>query len=204
MSGTREQTRLQDLLDGLLPENLAAEVHQELETDPDLNREFRWMQAVHSLLSEPLDVDPPANLESSILGALQARRLQPARWSLRLPRWAENSLVLAGATGLAMIIGVGRIAGADWAAPWVGRATVGVADAVSFAAQMVVGTRELDWALRLVSTFSQAGWTILGSSTDALLLVGVISTAMALLTAWGLTRGTRLLKGGTFHAHLLS
>jgi hypothetical protein len=205
MSGTRDQARLQDLLDGLLPEDLAKELVQELESDPETRLDFRWMQAVHSLLSEPLDVDPPADLETSILAAVRDRRRQAtSRWALRLPRWAENSLVLTGATGLAAVIGVGRLAGVDWAASWLGRATVGLADAVSFAAQLVVGTRELDWTLRLASTLSQAGWTVLGSSAEPLLIVSLISVTLGLLTAWGFSRGTRILKGGPYHAHLLS
>ncbi len=205
MSGARDQDRLQDLLDGLLSPSEAEELERAVQADPALRQEQEWMRAVHRLLDEPLDVDPPAGLHQDILAAVRAASLapEPARrkW---LSRRTENALVLCGAVALSMAVGLGRVTGLDWVAPWVGRVIVGAADGVSLLTRLAMSVQELEWTVRLASTLSDAGLTLLGTSSDLLTFVGVASVLTTTILAWGLTRGGRLLKGGVGHAHLLS
>jgi len=209
MNGAPIPSRLHDLLDGALSPAAEAALRAELESDRDLARQLARAEALHALLSEPLDVDPPPGLTVSILAAVRgdsARRFS----LLRLPGWAENALVLGGAAGVAGVLALVKTLGAGWAAPWIGRLTVGAAEAVEVAKTAAVGTqgsvRHMDWALRLVETLSGAGWKALGSSADLLMVCAVVSLVLTTTAAWMLWPQARLarVKGGSGHAHLLA
>lgn len=207
MSGPRHPFRLHDLADGTLPPREARELRDALDRSPELRREFREVQALHALLSHSLDRDPPADLTVRILAAVREDRARRAR-ILRLPGWAENALVLSGAGALAAVVAVGRAVGANWAAPWLGRLSVGAAEAVEVAKVAAIDTQgsvqHMDWTIRLVTTLTQAGWTVVGSSADVLLTGAALLLSLAGVTAWALARHDRLGKEGVGHAHLLA
>jgi len=206
MSGPRDPFRLHDLAEGVLPPREEAALRDLMAGDDEARREYASIRALHALLREPLDLDPPADLTVSILAGLREDRARRSR-ILRLPGWAENLLVLGGAASLAALVTAGRMAGASWAAPWLGRLSVGAAEAVEVAKTAAIDTQgsvqQMDWTLRLVTTLSQAGWTALDSSAGVLVACAAISLTMGLLTAWALARHGRLAKGGAGHAHLL-
>ena len=209
MNGAPIPSRLHDLLDGVLSPEAEAALRAELETDRDLAGQYARAEALHALLSEPLDVDPPADLTVGILAAVRGESSR--RFSLfRLPAWVENTLVLGGAAGVAGVLTVVRMTGAGWAAPWIARLTVGAAEAVEVATTAAVDTqgsvRQMDWALRLVETLTGAGWKALGSSADLLAVCAVASLLLATTAAWMLWPQARLarVKGGSGHAHLLA
>ncbi|MBZ0267767.1 hypothetical protein K8I85_06395, partial [bacterium] len=202
-------SRLHDLLDGALSPEAEAALRAEMESDRDLAGRYARAEALHAFLSEPLDVDPPADLTVAILAAVRADSSR--RFSLlRLPAWAENTLVLGGAAGVAGVVALVRMLGAGWAAPWIGRLTVGAAEAVEVAKAAVIGTQgsvqHMDWALRLLETLSAAGWKALGSSADLLAVCALVSLALATAAAWMLWPQARFarVKGGGGHAHLLA
>lgn len=209
MNGAPIPSRLYDLLDGVLSPEAEAAVRAEMDGNPDLAGQFARAEALDAFLSEPLDVEPPDGLYLDILDAV--RTDSSRRFSLlRLPAWAENALVLGGAAGVAGVLATLRLAGAGWAAPWIGRLTVGAAEAVEVAKTAAVDTqgsvRHMDWALRLVETLTQAGWKVLGSSADLLAVCAVVSLLLGATAAWMLRPQARLarVKGGSGHAHLLA
>lgn len=209
MNGAPIPSRLYDLLDGVLSPEAEAALRAEMDGNPDLAGQYARAEVLDAILSAPLDVDPPADLSLSILEAVRADSARRFRL-LRLPAWAENTLVLGGAAGVAGILATLRLAGVGWAAPWIGRLTVGAAEAVEVAKTAAVDTqgsvRHMDWALRLVETLTQAGWKALGSSADLLMVCAVASLVLGTTAAWMLWPQARLarVKGGSGHAHLLA
>lgn len=206
MSGLRDPLRLHDLVDGVLPPREEAELLDRLERDPAARREYDTIRALHTLLRESLDQDPPGDLTLRILAGVREDRARRSR-IFRLPGWAENLLVLGGTASLAALVTLGRAVGVSWAVPWLGRLTVGAAEAVEVAKTAAVDTQgsveHMDWTVRLVTTLSQAGWTALGSSAGVLAAGAGLTLTMGLLTAWILWRQGRLAREGAGHAHLL-
>ena len=198
--------RLHDLVDGVLPPAEEAALRDELRAQPALAREHDRVRAMHDLLNHSLDMDPPVDLTLKILKSVRTDRARRSR-IFRVPNWAENTLVLGGAASLAAIVATGRALGAGWAAPWLGKLSVGAADAVGVAKAAAVDSQvsvaQMDWTVRLLGTLSGAGWKAIGSSADVLLVGGVMALVLTVVAGWALSRGGRFLKGGVGHAHLL-
>ncbi|MFN8179111.1 MAG: hypothetical protein U0167_14370 [bacterium] len=194
--------RIQDLLDGLLTPAEEAELRALLAERTDLARELKEMTAVVSLLDTPLDVAPPPDLVARVLAATRAEA--PRRAWRRLPARIENSLVLAGAVGLAgLVAAFGRAAGPS-GAEWIARGIVASTRLFSFVKVAVVDLAEWDWAIRLLQTLGRASATV---GTSALPLLSLSLVALAITALLGVTwlRGTRSLRTGGFgHAHLLA
>ncbi|GJM45571.1 MAG: hypothetical protein DHS20C21_24130 [Gemmatimonadota bacterium] len=207
MNEHRDIFRLHDLLDGSLSRSEEAALRESLQQDDRLRAELRELEAVRDLLSRSLDLEEPADLRVGILAAVRADRARRARM-FRLPGWFENALVLSGAATLAGLVTFGRALGGDWAAPWLGRLSVGAVEALGLAKTAAVGTQgslaQMDWVVGVLRTLSNAGWTVVGSSSDVI-LVGAIVAALLAGSCWMLLRhGRRGLSGGMGHAHLLA
>ncbi len=206
MNGHRDTFRLHDLLDGSLSGAEEVALRESLQRDGRLQAEYREIFAVHILLNSPLDLEVPVDLRDGILEAVRADRARRSR-VFRLPSWAENTLILGGAAALAGFVAAGRALGADWAAPWLGRLSVGAVEALGVAKTAAVGTHgslvQMDWAVHLLRTLSGAGWTVLGSSADVLVGLGVVSVLLAGAGGWVLLRNARGLREGMGHAHVL-
>lgn len=205
MTGYRHITKFHDLLDGQLSISDAEELRVALEANPALEREFRQITAVHVLLGESLDIEPPPGFGADILAAVDADRQRRAR-IFRLPSWAENSLVLAGAAALAGFVAFGRQAGSQVAVPWLGKLGVSAVDAVGVAKSVAVGTQgtlaQLDWLARLAGTLGGAGWKALGTSADVLVVYALVSLVLTSAMGFVFARKGRGLKGGIGHAHM--
>lgn len=196
---------LQDYLDGLLPPARAAEVEALVREDPAWSREHREMVSVLSLLDTPIDVEPPADLESRIFAAIAA---DASRRRFRIPVRVERALVLAGAAGVAAFVaGVGRVLGPVEPAGWVGRLVVAATSGLGRFTETVVSTGatlgQLDWVARLLGTLSGAGRTVLASSAEPILALAVVALASGAVLAWMLMRAERSRQGGLPHVHLV-
>jgi hypothetical protein len=195
--------RLEDYLDGLLPEGERARVEQFLGTNPDWQREHRVLRAVHALLRARLDVQPP-DLLPGVLAAVEAR----AARRLKIPARLENGFVLAGAAAVAaLVLVVMRFAPAQ-PEGWLARAAVVGASALGAAKDAVLGIAgsivELDWIARLVPTLVDAFGTVLRSSAEPLMTVAFATLAIGLTAVVLLARGERALRGGGTHVGLLA
>jgi hypothetical protein len=193
------EERLQDLLDGLLSPSEEAELRARLGRDPALARDLAARQAVHDLLSAPLDVRAPEGLTARILTAVREDRIRRARL-IRLPERVEQALVLAGAAGLAAVVaGVVRTLDQGPSTPLVGRVAVGAGQAIGYLTGLLTDAissfLQLDWLVRLVPTLGEAAWTAFDSSAGALGLVPLFALGATGVVALILLRASRRERG---------
>ena len=208
MSGHDRNDRIQDLLDGLLAPADVAEVEELVRTDPQWEAEHREMRSLHALLDEYLDVAPPADLAPSVLKAVTSDRVRRRVW-WRMPARLENTLVVAGASALALAVFGGPRLLSSGGEGWPGRAAVSLTQAftggLDRVAQLATSTTQLDWLGRLLTTLSDAARTVVASSAEPLLLLSASAIVLTGLVAWVLVKsekGPR--EGGLRHAHLVA
>lgn len=192
--------RLHDLLDGRLTPAEEAEFARARREDPALEREYRELAAVASLLDQSLDVDPPADLLPSVLRAVRAERAAAAP-RRRMPAWAEHLLVGAGACALAAVVAAGRVVGPEM----IGGAVVEGARGFGLAKTAVMDLAQWDWTLRLLVTLGRAAGTVLGSSAGPLLGISLAALTVATVFGFVMLHGVRSARsGGLGHAHVLA
>lgn len=191
--------RLHDLLDGRLTPAEEAELARARREDPALEREYRELAHLTSLLDQSLDVDPPADLLPSVLRAVRAQQAVAAR--RRLPARAEQMLVGAGACGLAALVALGRF----FAPEVIGGAVVEGARGFGLAKTAVMDLAQWDWTIRLLGTLGRAAGTVLGSSAGPLLGISLAALGVATVLGLVLVHGVRSSRsGGLGHAHVLA
>ena len=199
-----DRRRIQDLLDGLLGPAQEAAVRRQIAADPDWQREEKEARAVLAFLDLPLDVPTPADLAPSVMKAVTVDRAR-RRFRFRLPARIENSLVLAGTAGLAALVASApRFLAADGTTGWLGRVALGAAQSLTGGidglVNVVASVSHLDWFARLVTTLSGTARTVVTSSAQPILFLGLSALVFTVLVAFVLVRTEK--GGGVRHAHV--
>jgi anti-sigma factor RsiW len=197
-----DRRRIEDLLDGLLGPAEAAAVRRRIAEDPEWAREERTARAVHALLEAPLDLAVPPELAPAVLKVVTVDRVR-RRILIRLPARVENALVLAATAALgALVAAAPRLIGPQETGGWLGRLAATAASSLTGSIDTLVRVAakaaHLDWLGRLVSTLSEAARTVVSSSAEPILVLGVISFVLAAGVALVLVRTER---GGVHHVH---
>ncbi|MEZ5065844.1 MAG: hypothetical protein R3B81_14010 [bacterium] len=197
------EEKLVDLAEGRLKPAERDSVAARAAGDPRLARELAVQLELQRILSESLDVAPPADLTTDVLRAIHQDRARRAR-AFRLPNWFEQSLVLAGAGGLASLVAiVGR---SPQAAPGalLGDLAVGTGEAADLFTRGIVlaadSATRFEWVPGVVQTLTRAGWSAFGPSAEHL-VIGTLGLTVIGIAAFAFRRGRR---GGLRHASLFA